>query len=139
MEILARREHSRLELEYKLQRRVVSNEILVAALDQLAEDRLLSDERFCETFVRSRVEAGYGPMRIRAELRERGVSDALISRYLIEDHDYWRQRLVALVNRKFGPEPCSDIKSQLKQQRFLLQRGYTFEQIRTVLANGKAD
>lgn len=135
MDMLARREHSRLELEQKLRGRADNNETLTAALDQLTTEKLLCDERFCEAFVRSRMNGGYGPVRIRAELKERGISETLITCYLDEKDDGWLERLSDLVDRKFGPQPDQELKSLAKRQRFLLQRGYTFDQIRAVLRN----
>lgn len=139
MDILARREHSRLELEQKLRGRADNNETLTAALDQLTTEKLLSDERFCEAFIRSRMNGGYGPARIRAELKERGISEALITRYLDEKDGGWLERLADIIDRKFGSEPDQDLKSLAKRQRFLLQRGYTFDQIRAVLHNTNLD
>ena len=49
------------------------------AVAQLVDDGLQSDERFTEAFVRSRINQGKGPARIRADLRERGINDAVIA------------------------------------------------------------
>ena len=44
----------------------------------------MSDARFAESFVRVRSERGQGPLRIRAELRERGVTDVLVDEVLTD-------------------------------------------------------
>lgn len=133
MDLLARREHSCLELQQKLQKRVANFDQLQTELDQLVDENLLSDERFCDTFVRSRMNRGYGPLRIKAELKARGVAEQLISGSLHEQADSWLTQLTELVARKYGTEPAQDVKSLAKRQRFLQQRGYTFDQIRLVL------
>ena len=60
MDLLARREHGRVELARKLRRRGASAELIEAALDRLCEEGLLSDARFLEAFVHSRARAGGG-------------------------------------------------------------------------------
>ena len=94
---------------------------------------LLSDERFAEEFVGSRMRRGVGPVRIGAELRQRGVSDELIGRYLDQDPELWMDRLRQVHDRKYGSGPPQDRKEQARRARFLLQRGFTGEQIRDLL------
>ena len=53
-------------------------------LDRLAGRDLVSDERFAEAFLRSRLERGQGPLRIRAQLKERGVDAPLVDAVLNE-------------------------------------------------------
>ena len=134
MNLLARREHSRLELVRKLRPRVEDDELLEAVLDKLTEDRLLDDERFCEAFVRMRANGGYGPVRVRAELKEKGVADQLISTYMAEHEADWFEQAKQVFEKKFGLAPDTDAKSRAKQQRFLAQRGFSFEQIKSALA-----
>ncbi len=130
MNLLARREHSRLELVRKLQTRVENMELLDTVLDRLIEDHLLDDERFCEAFVRMRANSGYGPVRVRAELKDRGVCDQLIAQYMAaHDNDWFEQARLAF-EKKYGTSPENDAKSRAKQQRFLAQRGFSFEQIK---------
>jgi len=71
LRLLARREHSRTELWYKLYRRAEDDSQLVRVLDQLESAGWLDDRRFAEVYARQRREAGYGPVRIRAELEQR--------------------------------------------------------------------
>jgi len=94
---------------------------------------LLSDQRFAEQFVASRVDRGAGPVRIGVELRQRGVSDALIRRYLDQDPELWRDRLRQVHDRKYGSGLPQDRREQARRARFLLQRGFTGEQIRDLL------
>jgi regulatory protein len=135
MDLLARREHSRLELVRKLGGRVADTDLLDEVLDRLTADRLLDDERFCEAFVRMRVMGGYGPVRVRAELRERGVGDALVSQYLALHEADWAEQVRLVFNKKYGESPAMDAKNRAKQQRFLAQRGFSFEQIKSALAD----
>ncbi|MGI9308894.1 MAG: regulatory protein RecX, partial [Gammaproteobacteria bacterium] len=82
MNLLARREHSQAELRTKLKDREYSDPEIADALEGLLRDGLISDERFAEAFVASRVRRGQGPVRIRVELERRGVPDELIVTHL---------------------------------------------------------
>ena len=80
--MLARREHSGAELRVKLAAKGFPADIINDALSDLYRSGWLSDERFVEAFLRVRSERGYGPVRIRAELKERGIDDELIAMHL---------------------------------------------------------
>ena len=67
--MLARREHSRRELGRKLRQGGYEAEEATDALDRLGAQHYQDDERFGEMLVRSRAAQGYGPVRLRAELK----------------------------------------------------------------------
>ena len=133
IKLLAIREHSRLQLARKLGDRGYGSDEVDAALGQLAREGLQSDERFTESFIRSRIERGQGPIRIAAELRERGVDDSLISDHLDFSDPQWQQQVVEVRRKRFGATPPDDYHARAKQARFLQYRGFTSEQIRRVL------
>lgn len=130
--LLATREHSRAELERKLAGRFPA-EALGAVLDDLAARGLLSDDRFAEQYATQRAGKGYGPVRIRSELRERGIPSALIDRALEGLDRDWFESLRQAHDRKFGPGPCQDRQEQARRARFLEYRGFPGEMIRDFL------
>ncbi|MES1196012.1 MAG: regulatory protein RecX, partial [Steroidobacter sp.] len=67
--LLARREHAAAEIRQKLKFRGYDDNVTAEVIDDLLRQRLLSDERFAEMFIRSRAERGQGPARLRVELR----------------------------------------------------------------------
>ena len=77
MDLLARREHSEQELRRKLKTRDYDADEIDEVLRGLKQDHLLSDERFTEVYVNHRFNAGVGPLKIRYELRQKGITDAL--------------------------------------------------------------
>ena len=90
MDLLARREHSFFELKSKLLKKDFEEEKIEKELNQLVEDKLLSDSRFTEAFISSRKDQGKGPLRIQSELKERGVDEALIGSHLVNvDENEW--------------------------------------------------
>jgi regulatory protein len=129
MDLLARREHSAVELTRKLLARGFDAEAVAGALAVLASEGLQSDARFAETFVYSRFQRGAGPARIRAELRARGVGEGLIEGALVALDAEWLQQLRAVRARKFGPDLPGDFRERARQMRFLQQRGFSNEQI----------
>ena len=133
MDLLARREHGTAELRSKLLARGHDPAEVDPALEALSREGLLSDERFVEAFVHGRIERGQGPVRIRAELRQRGVPDALIDAWLDERDPAWLERAEAVRRRKFGADPPADYREQARQGRFLQYRGFTAEQTRRVM------
>ncbi len=131
--LLAQREHSRHELEAKLARRFSDAALCGQVLDGLEGRGLLSDERFTEQYVNSRMRKGFGPLRIRAELRERGVADELIEAWLDLSAEEWLAQLRDAAQGRFGDSPLQDARSQSKQARFLQYRGFPESLIRRYL------
>ena len=82
MDLLARREHGRVELSRKLQRKGAPAELIESALDRLADEGLLNEGRYLDAYVASRARAGYGPLRIREELAQRGLLKAQVEEAL---------------------------------------------------------
>lgn len=128
MDMLARREHSAKELEQKLTTRFDVDEV-VQAIERLQSDGLQNDERFVESYIRSRIARGHGPLRIESDLKQRGVDREIISRCLQQaDHD-WYQQASELVVRKFGEEPPVDQKARAQEMRYLAARGFAPDQV----------
>ena len=136
MGLLARREHSAQELFHKLRAREYDESAIQTAIDSLIKDGLQSDERFAEQFIRSRTERGYGPVRIRLELRERGIDDAIISHSLDMNDPVWKERARVVREKRFGHKVPDAYSERARQARFLQQRGYAFDQIRQLIYAG---
>lgn len=77
LRMLARRNHFRVELADKLLRRGFDSAEVEAALERCAGLGLIDDEGLANRFAEVRgTESGWGPRRIEAELRRRGVDRA---------------------------------------------------------------
>ncbi len=131
MGLLARREHSTLELRRKLGRRRFPDTLIEEALAGLATDNLLSDERFAEEYVRSYAGRGQGPLKIRHGLVARGIEPQRADRLLYNaDHD-WQALAEEARRRRFGSVIPAEYKERARQARFLQQRGFDHEQARS--------
>ncbi|MEW5888479.1 MAG: recombination regulator RecX [Pseudomonadota bacterium] len=130
--LLARREHSRIELARKLASHGTPQEIQ-AVLDHLERSGLLSDARYAESFVRAK-SGRFGTLKLRHELRARGVAEELIEAALLSDGDSEQGRACEVWRRKFGSPPRGAAE-YARQARFLQSRGFAAEVIRRVLKN----
>ncbi len=128
LRLLARREHSRAELERKLAPHAESPQALHALLDLLVQKRQLSEERYAEERARQ-LARKYGAARIREDLRSRGVGEELVRRVSAEGE---LERARAILQRKYKA-PASTREEQAKRARFLLGRGFSGEVIRAVI------
>ena len=136
MDYLSRREHATQELFQKLlSKGEYEADEISEALARLAEQDLLSDERFTEAFINQRINRGSGPLKIRAELRQKGVSDAMIGTFLDERDAQWQESALAVRIKKFGKEKPSDLKETARQTRFLQSRGFSHEQTRYAMTH----
>lgn len=129
MNFLARREHSQQELQRKLLNKGFEPIAITPVLRVLVEQGLLSDERFTEAFINSRLHRGSGPVKIAMELQQRGVSDELVRTYLDERDTQWTQSAIEVRVKRFGSAIPHDFKERARQMRFLQYRGFTMSQV----------
>ena len=134
MDYLARREHGRAELLAKLEKAGFDPDISEDAVALLVNDGLQSDARFVETFVRSRIGQGKGPIRIRAELREHGVTGSLIDEGLANAEQDWYALAREVRLKKFGAAQPRDFKEKARQMRFLQSRGFDSDHIQSAVS-----
>jgi len=127
MDLLARREHSEYELRQKLKSRDYDVDAIDAALQGLKQDHLLSDARFAEAYVNHRFNAGVGPVKIRYELRQKGVTEVFADEFLEPLSDRWDQLMMQQRIRKYGESIPADYAERMKQARFLQNRGFSPE------------
>ncbi|MHB1237775.1 MAG: recombination regulator RecX [Gallionella sp.] len=139
LQYLARREYSRAELRAKLLPHAQANadfeQVQPIDLDALLDDLItrgwLSDVRATTQLVHAR-RSRFGLQRITHELRQRGISEELISAALPELKDSELEAARDVWQRKFGIAP-RDEKEKAKQVRFLQSRGFAMDAIFRVL------
>ena len=126
MNLLARREHLHEELLQKLLKRFGSTSLsdIQQALVALAEEGLQSDTRYIDSYIRQRSGRGYGPERLRQELRQKGVSGEQLQIALDgADVDWWNLARQCRL-KKFDSVQPQDFKDRAKQLRYLQYRGF---------------
>jgi len=133
LRLLARREHSYKELSQKLKQRGWPEPELENVLSDLADQGLQSDERFVETFVRNRAQKAYGPVRIRAELGQRGIDRAQVDRALRETDADWLELASGWYERRYRGDPPADMKDKSRRQQALARRGFDHSIVRELI------
>ena len=134
--LLAGRDFARRELTARLIRKGFSEDTVDAVVERLAAERLQDEGRFTEQFVTRQARRGHGPVRIRMELRERGISDAEADTALDASGVDWAGLARAQRQRRFAGPPPRGFRERAKQARFLQYRGFSAEQIRAALGPG---
>ena len=126
MNLLARREHLRAELKRKLCQRcgAEASADVERVLDELAEENLQSDQRFAESYIRSRSGKGYGPDRIRQELQQKGLPAVLLEEAMEAQDVDWAQLARGVREKKFGAPVPDGFPERARQMRFLAYRGF---------------
>ncbi|MNX98794.1 Regulatory protein RecX [compost metagenome] len=113
--------------------------MIETALDRLTEEGLLSETRYLESFVSYRARSGYGPLRIREELGQRGLQRTDIELALRESGIDWQEQLADTWRRKFSGQLPVDARDRAKQGRFLAYRGYSMEMINRLFSGRGMD
>lgn len=139
LDLLARREHSRRELERKLAARGFAPDLIAATLDALEESGELKSARFTASFIRARAAKGQGPARIRAELAERGIDRDQAAELLREADIDWATLAASVRDKRFGAQRPTDFKERARQARFLEYRGFDHSAVRAALGADTAD
>ncbi len=130
MNLLARREHSRGELRQKLRRRFDDEQALETQLQRLADENLQSDARFAQSFARMRALRGYGPARVRQDMREKNLADADIARAFEEAELDWYTIAEQVYRKKFGDPGLLNHSERARRMRFMQYRGFATDHYR---------
>lgn len=107
-------------------------------LDCLESEGLQSDARYAESYIHSRRQRGFGPLKIRLELQQRGISSDLVETFINADHiDADHQTWLDIARReytkKFGDQTAESMQEKARRARFLQARGFTGDIIRETL------
>jgi regulatory protein len=130
--LLARREHSARELKSKLARRGLDSVQASAAVVDLKAKDYQSDTRFGEMLVRTRIEGGYGPRWIVAELKTHGIDETRARALIDAAAPDWKALIRAQLRRRYGGKPATSLAERSKRAAFLLRRGFDAHTVQLV-------
>lgn len=106
-------------------------ELVKEIIDEMQSEGWQSDERFAESFIRNRIHSGFGPVRIDYELRQRGIEKAEQDHVVVELAGSWKEIIEQVYFRKYTGSRKMTRNEWAKRTRFLQQRGFTIEMIRS--------
>ena len=129
VDLLSRRDYSRLELFRKLKARCEDVDVLEQLLDDFQQRNWQSDQRFAESFLNSRYQRGLGPMRLKQEMRDKGLANDVIQLALESLEVDWYQLAFDVAQKKSNSLKESDPNKKQKLFRFLAYRGFNSDQI----------
>jgi regulatory protein len=127
--LLARRDFAAPELRARLCAAGFEPDTAAATIGELCASGVVNDQRFAENYVNWHAGRGQGPIRIAAELRRRGLSEALIDVALATGPD-WPALARRARRGKFGPQAPASWAERARQARFLQYRGFSSDHIR---------
>lgn len=129
LDLLARKDYSRAQLEQKLKQRGCAAEFIDPLLNQFAELGYQSDQRFVEAQVRQRLEQGQGRRKIEFELRNKGVSSDLIRQTIDAAEVDPHKQALEYLRRRYGTQLAADQKERAKRTRHMVGRGFSYDEI----------
>lgn len=133
IDLLSRREHSELELRNKLRLREFIDDEITIVIDYLVENDYLSESRFADSVYRTRLNKGYGKRFIENELAQKGVSSTDIYSAAQALDINWYHQVEVVYRKRFSDTPITEQKEKAKRIRFLQYRGFSTDEIFTVL------
>lgn len=129
--LLSRRDYSERELRQKLGQKEYAADEIEHAIAKVQDNQWQSDERFCASFIRNRAAQGYGPLRIKQELRQKGIADWLVGQELENSEIDWFEKAECLFTKKCPSE--WNLKTKQKMWRYMLSRGFQADHFRHLM------
>ena len=137
LRLLSGREHSRAELERKLQQFEEEPGSLALALDELQAKGFISEQRVVESVLNRRA-AKLGASRIKQELQAKGLDAQAVADAVADLRSTELARARAVWQKKFD-QPAQDAAERVKQMRFLASRGFGGDTIHRLVSGGDDD
>ncbi|TCP96241.1 regulatory protein [Cricetibacter osteomyelitidis] len=124
--LLSRREYSEYELRCKMQEKAFTEEEINEALTCCQKRNWQNDKRFCESYLNTRSQRGYGLNRIKQELQYlKGVPSHVIADVVAESEIDWYVLALNVLRKKFPDfADKQDLKSKQKIWRYMLSHGF---------------
>ncbi|OBX08250.1 recombinase RecX [Gallibacterium salpingitidis] len=130
LKLLAIRDYSEYELRCKMQAKNFSAQEIEEVIAKCQARNWQSDLRFCEHFLLSRVQKGYGLQRIKQEMQQKGIQNEVLQHVLAQNEIDWFALAKQVLCKKY-PDYAEEkeLKTKQKMWRYLYSRGFTQEEI----------
>lgn len=127
-----KRPHSEKELRDKLTQKGASEEDIETVVALCVDYGFVNDQEYAGMIVRHYAASGYGPGRIRMELRRRGVPQELWDEAL-EELPEGTDAIDRLLAARLRGKDLSDRKERDKAANALFRKGYSWDDIRAAM------
>ncbi|MCF5841195.1 regulatory protein RecX [Aeromonas veronii] len=134
MRSLARRESAESELARRLRQQGYQEEVIEAVVDYCRGYNWVNDERYGAMAVRAGAAKGHGPLKIRFDLRRKGLNDGQIDAAFEQPELDWFELAFELLERRAKIADLADFKLRMKWLKYLLGRGFTQDQARYAIS-----
>lgn len=125
LRLLARRDHSRKEIQNKMAIKGYEPSHVSEVIADLAQQNWQDDTRYAESYARVRSQKGFGPVRIAYELKQQGIESSTVDKVLRATTDNWINLLKQVYTKKYPGPVAMDSSERTNCIRFLLQRGFS--------------
>lgn len=123
VDMVSRREYSSQEALSRLTRDGYPKTATAKAVERAQELGILNDKRFTESYIRSKVYQGWGPIRIERELSVRGIEAATVEGW--PEAYFGQEGIAQAASELLATKRIPDKNAYEKLIRFLVTRGYS--------------
>jgi regulatory protein len=125
---LGRQEYYESKFRQKLKDKEADEEQIELIVTEFIDNSWLSEQRYCDAFVRSRIAKGQGKMRIKADAQQKRLDQDCLHQALESNEPDWFAVAQQTYNRRYGDKPMGDAKEKAKRMRFMQYRGFNMDQ-----------
>ncbi len=134
--LLSYRQRSRQEIKNRLAEKGYSPDIIRQVISVLEQLDYIDDREFAVSWIRDRISRGFGPYRVRQQLREKGIAEQIIEEQLEAEYDFeleyqLAEQLASKKKRRYRNKSDWETRNKLKQ--VLKRKGFSFSVIEVVL------
>lgn len=134
MHLLESMDRSESQLRAKLRESGYPDAAIDAAIAYVANFRYVDDERLARSYIRFHQESK-SRMRVIQDLIKKGISRDVIDRCMEEEYHQSQEELIGiLIAKRHYNRSIATKEEQAKMYRFLMQRGFSAEDIRKALS-----
>lgn len=137
------RMRSEQEMRKKLKEKEFDPQIIEKTIKRLKKENLINDQEFCRMWIRNRIALRpSGSYILHQELRQKGISDEVISKILKEffkKDEEFNLALLAAEKKKESWKGLSRLEFSKKMAGFLARRGFSWEIIKRILDKFKKE
>ncbi len=134
----SRAEHCTFDMQEKMKRWGIDNDIQMRIIASLKKNKYINDERYARAFARDKIEYNkWGRRKVDQALRIKRIDEDIRNRVLNEiDNSKYAETLQPLLIAKMkSTKANSDYELSCKLIRFALGRGFEYEDIKNCLAH----